>query len=333
MKVYKEAQFYELKSKGQAQCFLCPHNCIISEGNRGICGVREFRSGMLTSLNYGTTSAIALDRIEKKPLYHFYPGSHILSVGSIGCNFDCGFCQNWEIANSKSSITTIQPPELVNMALSMSDNIGIACTYNEPTIWYEFVYDTSRLAKENGLKNVLITNGYISDKPLDKLLPYIDALNIDLKGSCPKFYQEVCSGGLEDVIKTITKAYRHCHVEVTNLLLPDINDSSDAIEKLCKIIFNINPNIPLHFSRYFPAYKFHKEPTPEATMERAKKIGDRWLKYVYLGNLWESNNNTYCPSCGSLLIERCGVTMPWGISDGKCIGCGYNVYGRFQRII
>jgi len=325
----KEAEFYTALGEGKVKCILCPHNCAIKEGSQGICGVRGNRGGKLVTYNYGKISGIALDRIEKKPLYHFYPGSHILSVGTYGCNFSCTFCQNWEIAKTTPACSDLSPQDLVMKALEIQDNIGIAYTYNEPTIWYEFVLESSKIAKLKGLKNVLITNGYIESEPLAKLIPFIDAVNIDLKGSSPRFYKELCGGTSQQVLETIITADRSCHVEITNLLIPDSNDYNRDIEELCKMIFNINANIPLHFSRYYPAYKLHKDPTPEETMYRAKEIGSRWLKYVYLGNLWESDNNTYCPMCRNLLVERYGIIMPWGIEKGKCLKCGYDIYGKF----
>ncbi|MGI6747608.1 MAG: AmmeMemoRadiSam system radical SAM enzyme [Anaerovoracaceae bacterium] len=287
----KEAMFYKKLKDKRVLCFLCPHNCNIPDGGHGICGVRQNFEGILYSLNFGEIASIALDPIEKKPLYRFYSGSYILSIGSVGCNFKCPFCQNHRIARVKPHevITShANSDEIVEKAVALKKrgNIGIAYTYNEPTIWYEFVYETAKLAKEKNLKNVLVTNGYICKEPLDRLLPYIDAMNIDLKAYNNKFYKELVKGGLEEVKSTISESVKHCHVEITTLIIPGCNDSIEEMEDMAKWISSMSRDIPLHLSRYFPNYEMaDRPPTPRDTLAILKQAAERHLKYVYLGNV------------------------------------------------
>ncbi|HYE69640.1 MAG TPA: AmmeMemoRadiSam system radical SAM enzyme, partial [Anaerovoracaceae bacterium] len=234
-----EAMFYEKLKNKSVHCYLCPHNCNIPSDGRGLCGVRKNIDGILYSLNYGEVSSIGVDLIEKKPLNRFHPGTCILSVGSVGCNLKCPFCQNHSIAQVKpEEINTHQTSsdEIIAKAISLKEqgNIGIAYTYNEPSIWYEFVYETAKKAKENGLLNVLVTNGYISEEPLKQILPYIDAMNIDLKAFNDKFYRELVKGGLEEVKATIKRSAAECHVEVTTLVIPGWNDSVKEMEEMAQ---------------------------------------------------------------------------------------------------
>lgn len=294
MKNYKKAMFYKERSDGRVHCVLCPHNCIIHEDRVGICGVRKNMNGKLYSLNYSQIASMALDPIEKKPLYHFHPGSNIFSVGSLGCNFSCPFCQNHTISkvdvsdmDSKTVYTSSE--ELVEKALSLKSrgNIGIAYTYNEPSIWYEFVYDTAKLAKEKGLVNVMVTNGYLNPEPLRELLPFLDAMNIDLKAFNQDFYKNLVNGELEAVKGTIELATKaSTHVEVTTLVIPDLNDSPHEIEEMCRWLASLNPEIPLHLSRYFPRYEMRdKEPTSHRFLLYLADIARKHLKYVHLGNV------------------------------------------------
>lgn len=284
-----EAMFYHPKEKGLLFCELCPKGCSIWEGQKGFCRVRENRHGVLYTLNYGKVSSSALDPMEKKPLYHFYPGTLILSLGTVGCNLRCGFCQNWQIAQGDPPTQNLTPGEAVELALEQRAKglpcTGLAYTYSEPFMWYEYVYDTSRLAREAGLKNVLVTNGYVREEPLIKLLPYIDAMNIDVKGFTDSYYRENCAGQLEPVKRTVEIAQERCHVELTTLLVPGLNDSPEEIEELVAWVASLNPAIPVHFSRYFPNYKFDLPPTPLKTMEQAWEIAKKKLKYVHLGNV------------------------------------------------
>ena len=287
----KEAMFYEKLDQKKVHCYLCPHNCHIQSEGRGVCGVRKNIDGVLYSLNFGLVSSIAVDPIEKKPLHRFHPGSYILSVGSVGCNFKCPFCQNYGIAQVKPEEVNLQyvtSEDIIEKAVSLKrqGNIGIAYTYNEPSIWYEFVYDTARLAKEKDLLNVLVTNGYVSSEPLEQILPYIDAMNIDLKAFNERFYKDLVKGGLEDVKVTIRKSVEQCHVEVTTLIIPGWNDSVDEMEQETKWLASLSPDIPLHLSRYFPKYEMtDRPPTSVDSLIDLKNVADKYLNYVYLGNV------------------------------------------------
>ena len=285
----KLAMFFEKIEDSKVHCYLCPHNCVIKPGGLGACRARKNIEGELYSLNYGKITSIALDNIEKKPLYRFKPGTFVLSAGTFGCNLKCSFCQNWSIAHENPEAVDVEPSELVLKAeeLKSEGNIGIAYTYNEPSIWYEFVYDTSRLAKEKGLSNVLVTNGFISAQPLEELLPFIDAMNIDVKAYTASFYNEICKGTLDDVKKTVELAAKKCHVEVTTLVIPELNDAVEEIEEMAKWLSSISPEITLHLSRFFPNYKMNdRPPTPVETLKRARDRAQEYLKYVYLGNVW-----------------------------------------------
>jgi pyruvate formate lyase activating enzyme len=265
------------------RCGICPHECLIPEGKNGICTVRTNSNGKILSEAYGKITALALDPVEKKPLRMFYQGTMILSVGSYGCNFHCGFCQNHEIAMPEGAVTTnqITPQQLVKMAQETvpQGNIGIAYTYNEPLINYEFVYDCARVIHEAGLKNVLVTNGFINEEPLKNLLPYIDAMNIDLKSFSDEFYRKI-GGRLESVKRTIETAHKHCHTEVTTLVIPDENE--DDIEPLAKWLSGISDEIPLHISRFFPRSKYsNREPTSTETVFKLKETAGKYLKNVF----------------------------------------------------
>ncbi|MDF2524339.1 MAG: pyruvate-formate lyase-activating enzyme, partial [Clostridiales bacterium] len=227
----KIAMYWDEIEYGKVHCSLCPHNCIIKPGGIGACRARKNIDGSLYSMNYGKIASLALDHIEKKPLYRFHPGKQILSAGTFGCNLKCSFCQNWGIAHENPKVIDISPELLVSEAINYikDGNIGIAYTYNEPSIWYEYVYESSRLAKEKGLFNVLVTNGFISKEPLEALLPYIDAMNIDVKGYTASFYEDICKGTLEDVKRTVEISAKHCHVEVTTLVIPEYNDAIEEI--------------------------------------------------------------------------------------------------------
>jgi len=323
----REAVYYEQSAGGYVNCFLCPHHCTIAQGRVGTCRVRKNIDGKLYSINYGRISSWAMDPIEKKPLYHFYPGSIIFSVGSIGCNFRCKFCQNWRIAQCTDVPTQeLAPEELVKVAKRQAGNIGIAYTYNEPTIWYEYVLDCAKLARQEGLKNVLVTNGFIEKDPLEAILPYIDAMNIDMKAFSDNFYRDLTYGRLSPVKQTVEIAKSMCHVEITTLIIPGMNDGSDEIEELAKWLSSLSKDIPLHLSRYFPNYKLDLPPTPIDSIRAARDIAMKYLNYVYTGNIADDvGSNTYCPTCGKPVITRKGYLTYSKVRDNKCPYCNSSV--------
>ena len=325
----KEALYWTLqnKEKNIVRCSLCPHGCVIAPGKTGICRARKNVSGGLFSLSYGELTSINLDPIEKKPLYNFYPGTKILSAGSFGCNFRCSFCQNWEISQStfgEVPTRSVKPSDIVKTALDCG-SIGIAYTYNEPFVNFEWMKDTSKLAREKGLVNVIVSNGYVNPEPLSELIPFIDAANIDIKAFTDDFYNKLCGAKLAPVLGTVSalaKASRH--VEVTTLLIPGENDSTEEIDKLSAWIADLSPDIPLHFSRYFPAYNMDKEPTGMNTLERAWVTAKKHLRYVYVGNVSAPQySRTQCPACGEILIERNGYDIKMkDMPRGCCPKCG-----------
>lgn len=282
----KEALYYEKLDNKKVHCRLCPHECMIADGKRGFCGVRVNSAGTLYSEIYGKMTSMALDPIEKKPLYRYHPGEYILSLGTKGCNFRCDFCQNWQISQEMDArLEEITSDQIIRKAKELK-SFGIAYTYNEPFIWFEFVLETAKLAAANGLENVLVTNGYVNPKPLDEILPYIGAMNIDLKSMDEDFYKKTCKATLKPVLDTIKRSVRSCHVEVTSLLIPTLNDSEDCVRRLVDWVYeNAGAETPLHFSRYFPCYKMKIAPTPFETLKMAERIAKEKLKYVYLGNV------------------------------------------------
>lgn len=271
-------------------CGVCPHACALEEGQTGFCGARSNRGGKIAADSYGRVTAIALDPVEKKPLRRFFPGSRILSVGSYGCNLRCPFCQNHDISMVKwddDRMERLLPQLLADQALELKaqGNIGLAFTYNEPLICPEYVMDCSRLNRKNGLKNVAVTNGYVSRATLDRLLPLMDAMNIDLKSFSPECYRKI-AGGLEEVKRTISLASKICHVEVTALIVPGENDSPEEMERLSGWLAEVDPEIPLHVTRFFPRYKMaDRFPTPVGTIDSLAETARKNLKYVYEGNV------------------------------------------------
>ncbi len=327
----RRALFYT-KEGNKIRCLLCPRRCLLSEGQVGFCGVRRMEQGELLADNYALCAALQWDPIEKKPLYHFYPGRQILSLGTYGCNLRCSFCQNWSLARGKPADDTaaITPAEVLAMIQrrkSPAETAGVAYTYNEPSVWYEFVFDTARLLKEEGYRNTLVTNGYISCEPLQELLPYIDAMNIDLKAFSDSFYEKHCGATRSPVLETVERAAAVAHVEVTCLLIPTLNDSPAEIARLSEWLAGVDPDLPLHFSRYFPSYQMTLPPTPAETMLMARKIAQEKLNYVYLGNIdLPGGSDTLCPQCGALLISRRGYrTRITGLSGNICLACGAEI--------
>lgn len=281
-----KAKFYE-QLKDKIHCYLCPHNCVIENGHHGKCNVRFHEDGVLLTINYGEVTSLALDPIEKKPLHYFRPHTQILSAGSFGCNFTCGFCQNYSISQHRAESSYMSPEQLIASAQALDNNIGIAFTYNEPTIWYEYVYDTAKLLKETDESKavVLVTNGFISKEPLKELLPYVDAMNIDLKAFNTRYYDDVCGGSLRPVLDTIKLAAETCHIEITTLLVSGKNDNIKEVEDIARFLGDINRDIPLHLSRYFPRYKMDNPPTDIDFMYNAKETAEKFLNRVALGNV------------------------------------------------
>lgn len=323
-----EARFYKKLENNEVHCILCPHYCIIKAGDYGRCGGRRNKGGVLYSVNYGRLTSYGFDPLEKKPLYHFYPGRNIFSLGTFGCNLDCDFCQNWEIVETKSLYMEIGNQDILALA-QVEDSIGMAYTYNEPTISYEFVYDMATLARSKGLKNVLVTNGYINQKPLIDLLPLIDAMNIDLKSFDDQFYRSICKGRLQPVLDTIAMASKHTHVEVTSLIIDGENSSLDNIDKLSAKISEIDKTIPLHISRYFPNRRMNLPPTKVETLIEARNVAKNHLDYVYIGNIWGVDNDTLCPRCKAIIVERKNKIAINNYEGGHCTKCNERIPLKF----
>ncbi|MBM4241455.1 MAG: AmmeMemoRadiSam system radical SAM enzyme [Euryarchaeota archaeon] len=329
----KEALLYD-KLNGNVNCHVCARTCIIAPKKRGFCQTRENMDGKLYTLIYAATSSVAVDPIEKKPLFHFYPGSTVFSLGTVGCNFRCKHCQNWTISQTtleEASTREILPEEAIRLTKEYGCK-SIAWTYNEPTIWLEYTYDTAKLAKKEDIKTVYVTNGYMTEDSFELMEPYLDAANIDLKGMSDKFYKELCSARLQPVLDTIKRMYENkIHIEITNLIIPGYNDSEELISDLVKFMVDeVGVEVPLHFTRFFPYYKLnHLEPTPVKTLQMAQKIAkEAGMKYVYIGNVPTADGeNTYCPECGELLIDRNGFQI---LDDKikkskKCTKCGAGI--------
>jgi len=283
-----KAQYYTKLDNGVIHCQLCPHNCHIKPDKKGICGVRANSGGELYAESYGQLSSLALDPIEKKPLYRFQSGSMILSAGSYGCNFSCSYCQNYGISMEKPETAFISPENLVYKAfcLKESGNIGLAYTYNEPFISYEYVLDCCKLIRDRGMKNVLVTNGYVQEAPLLEMLPFIDAMNIDLKSISHEFYRNICNGNVDHVNRTIEIASKVCHVEITCLVIPGLNDSEEEIDNMAMWLSSLSPEIPLHLTRFFPRYKMLDKPvTPRFVLENLVSVAKKHLRHVYMGNI------------------------------------------------
>jgi pyruvate formate lyase activating enzyme len=318
-----EGAFYESLIDDVVRCHLCPADCRLVEGRRGLCRNRFNRDGKLYTDNYGEVVTLALDPIEKKPLYHFYPGSTILSTGPNGCNLSCKNCQNWAISQQTSATRYVAPDKLVALG-GEQGSVGIAFTYTEPLIWYEYLLDVLPLMQESGLKAVLVSNGYIYPEPLQKLLPWIDAANIDLKSISPRFYSRVCKGRLQPILDTMRILFdAGVHLEITNLLIPGLNDSEEDILGLTKFVASLDKSVPLHLSAYHPDNKMDAPATSADTMTRAREIAVSRLQHVFVGNMHlEGASDTHCAACGSLLIERSGFGVAMvGIEAGKCRAC------------
>jgi pyruvate formate lyase activating enzyme len=329
----KEASFYLKTEENKVRCELCPHHCVLMEGTRGICLTRHNEKGILVSDNYSRPVSTAVDPIEKKPLYHFFPGTTIFSTGPNGCNFKCSFCQNFEISQELQPTREI-PSERLTTMVAQSGTIGIAYTYSEPYIWFETIMETGARIKERGLKNVMVTNGYMEERPVKELLTVIDAMNIDIKSMNPDFYRRLCKGTLDPVLRTCIQVKKAgCHLEITNLLITGENDSPEETERLVTwIATELGADTPLHISRYFPRYHMHGAATPVNELDRAYTIAREHLDYVYVGNVASANrSNTQCPSCSTVLVRREGYTIeiqPQLVVNGShrcvCGSCGHS---------
>jgi len=334
----KEALFWKKLDEKQkiVQCQLCPRLCVIKERKRGNCGVRENQNGKLFSLVYARPISVALDPVEKKPLYHFFPSEETISFGTAGCNLKCMYCQNYEISQckpEKAASQQVMPEQIIKKAKEVKSRI-ISYTYTEPTVFYEYMLDTAELGKRSFMKNVIVSNGFINPEPLRKLATMIDAANIDLKGN-KKFYEEITGAWVEPVLETLKELKKKkVWLEVTNLVVPTMNDSDEDIKWLSKWIYdNLGENVPLHFSAFFPMYKLENLPsTSLEKLKRARKIAmDTGLRYVYTGNIsFPEGNNTYCPKCKQAVIKRDGFYVTENLlKNGKC-PCGEKIAGIWQ---
>ncbi len=338
----KESYLYETLSENQVKCNICQRRCLIKENERGWCKTRLNQAGKLYTLIYSKVSSIAISPIEKKPLFHFYPGSNWLSLGTLGCNFRCPGCQNWEIAHSnlnsdKNRFQLITPEESIRLAKEYNCK-GISWTYNEPTIWFEYTLDSAKLAKKNSLLTNYVTNGYITPEALDLIAPYLDSFRVDLKGFSSNFYEKICHiknfTGILDVTKRAKEKWG-MHVEIITNLIPGYNDDEKQLHNITSwIAKELGEMTPWHLTRFMPYLELKSlNPTPVATLEKAREIGfSAGLKYVYLGNVpGHKGENTYCHNCKKLLIERYGIiTLDNKIKEGKCPYCGTRIPGRFE---
>jgi pyruvate formate lyase activating enzyme len=334
----KECMLYEREEKGVAVCGLCAHRCRIQPGKRGRCRVRENRAGTLVSLVYGRPVSLAVDPIEKKPLFNFHPGSSVFSIATVGCNLSCSFCQNWTLsqASPESARARELPAAAVAAMVEEEGCGGIAYTYNEPTVFVEYALDIARLVRGQGRYNVFVTNGYMTEEAVRALAPFVDAANVDVKSISQAFYRERCGApkAPEAVLAAIREMRRHkMHVEVTNLLIPGLNDSEEDLRALCAALAELDRGIPVHFSRFHPDFRLRdRGPTPAATLERASALAkEAGIRYVYTGNVPGSDGeNTYCPECGELLIKRYGFSVIADLASrtGRCPS-----YGRETGII
>jgi pyruvate formate lyase activating enzyme len=318
---------YQHKENSNFFCDICPQKCKLIEGGIGVCGGRQVINDRFIAINYAQVSSLHLDPMEKKPLYHFFPDSDILSVGPNGCNLSCVWCQNWQISQDAIPTRIILPNELADMVDAL-DGIGAAYTYAEPLIWYEYILDAGRVLHERGLVNVLVSNGYINSAPLKALLEISDAFNIDLKSFDKGCYKKFCGGKLDDVLNTIKMTYdAGVHLEITHLIVTGINDDLKKIEPMVKWIADIDPTIPLHLSRYFPNNKYYEEPTDVQFMMQAYQLAKTRLDWVYLGNVQSPvGQDSLCPDCGAPLVKRSGYNTEIINLDGsRCRGCGREV--------
>jgi pyruvate formate lyase activating enzyme len=335
----KEAYLYEKLEGLKVQCYLCNHRCLIKDGLKGICGVRENRGGTLFSLVYGQVIARHVDPIEKKPLFHFLPGSTSYSIATAGCNFKCLFCQNADISqmpqDRKQILGEPMMPEVVLEEALRSRSATISYTYTEPTIFFEFALDIARPAASRGLRNIFVSNGYMTEECLKEIYPNLHGANVDLKGFSDKYYKEVCGAKLQPVLRTLELMRRmNVWVEVTTLLVPGLNDSKEELQQLAKFLVDLDPDMPWHISRFHPTYRLtNVRPTPPESIRKAKDIGyEAGLKYVYTGNLpGDEGEKTFCHQCNELLIDRYGFYVRKNvIAEGLCPKCSARIPGVWK---
>jgi pyruvate formate lyase activating enzyme len=324
------------KSGDKLECLLCPHFCKIANGKTGICGVRKNSGNSIDLLTYGVLSGYSLDPLEKKPLYHFYPGYNILSIGSYGCNMRCDFCQNYHISQYVPSVSSTRTgiEKIINDSFSGLKNVGVAFTYNEPVIWYEFIKDVALEVQKEGLKTALVSNGFVNMDPLNEIINFTDAFNIDLKAFNNDFYRKLTGADIEPVKNTLKQIVRSGkHLEITTLIIPGQNDDEQEMKYQVEwIAGELGKNVPLHLSRYFPMFQREDPSTPLDTLERLFSIASERLDYVYMGNaVSHKGQDTYCPSCGNAVTKRSGYRIHLqNLSDkGGCSKCGTIVYSNF----
>jgi len=336
----KEATLYEKLEGGNVRCALCSHRCRIAPEKRGVCGVRENREGTLYTLVYGPVIAASVDPVEKKPLYHLYPGSDSYSIAAVGCNFRCSFCQNHEISQmpreeGRIAGREMSPREVVDRTVDSASK-SVSYTYTEPTIFFEFARDTARLARERGLKNIFVTNGFMTQEALEAASDWLDAANVDLKSFRDDFYKRHCGAHLEPVLEALRgMKKRGIWVEVTTLVVPTLNDDEGELRQIADFVRTLGEEVPWHVSRFFPRYQSQSlPPTPVKTIDRALAIGrEAGLKHVYGGNVpGSASDHTYCSACGNLLIERQGyVIRAYNLKGGRCRRCGTVLAGVFEE--
>ncbi len=336
----QEARFYEKREDNKVHCYLCAHGCVIDPRKRGICMVRENREGTLYSLVYGKIISQNVDPIEKKPLFHFLPGSRSFSIATVGCNFQCEHCQNFEI----SQYPRLEPKDIPGLELTPAQIVAraqatgsasISYTYTEPTIFGEFAYDTAVVAREQGIRNVFVSNGFMSERSARAMAEVLDADNIDLKSFNDSFYRKICKARLQPVLATIELLKElGVWIEVTTLVIPGLNDSDQELQDIANFLVDLDPAIPWHVSAFYPTYKMLSRPrTPAATLQRARQIGlDAGLRYVYTGNIpGDAGEKTFCHACGAMVIDRVGFSIRKNyLQNGTCAQCGASIDGVWQ---